>query len=105
MIPYFLNDFDKLNPCRCEDESLHQPNEKSPSHEVWTSDDDDDDVEGHNLTMNNVHALNDDSMSVEDWSSDEDEGERNDSSSNMPQLEESDNDLPKTTNAHVIRCL
>ena len=94
MIPYFLNGFDKLNPYRYEDKSLHQP-----------MSDDDDEVEGHNLTMSNVHAPSDDSMSVEDWSSDDDEGEGDDSSSNMPQLEESDDDLPKTTNAHVIRCL
>ena len=97
MIPYFLNDFDKLNPCRCEDESLHQPNEKSPMHDdVWTSDDDDE-AEDDNLPMSNVHAPSYDSRSVEDWSSDEDEGVGDDSSRNMPPLEESDDDLPKTT--------
>jgi hypothetical protein len=102
VIPYFLNDFDKLNPCRCEDEILHQPTEKSSMHEeVWTSDDDDDEVEDHNLTMSNVHAPSDDSRSVEDWSSDEDEGLGDDSSRNMPQLEESDDDLPTTTNETI----
>jgi hypothetical protein len=103
VIPYFLNDFDKLNPCRCEDESLHQPNEKSPMHDVWTSDDDDEDDDHGDLTMSNVHAPSDDYWSVEDWSSDEDEGvdEGVDSSRNMPPLEESDDDLPTTTNETI----
>ena len=48
-----------------------------------------------------MYALSDDSMSVEDWSSDEDEGVGDDSSRNMPQLEESDDDLPKTTNETI----
>ena len=91
MIPYFLNDFDKLNPCRCEDESLHHP-----------MSDDAAEVEDHNLTRSkNVHAPSDDSTSMDGWSSDEDEGEGDDSSSNMPQLEESDDALPKTTNETI----
>jgi hypothetical protein len=69
--------------------------------EVWTSDDDDDGVEDHNLTMSNVHAPSDDSRSVEDWSSDEDEGLGDDSSRNMPLLEESNDDLPTTTNETI----
>jgi hypothetical protein len=69
--------------------------------EVWTSDDDDDGVEDHNLTMSNVHAPSDDSRSVEDWSSDEDEGLVDDSSRNMPLLEESNDDLPTTTNETI----
>jgi hypothetical protein len=69
-------------------------------HDVWTSDDDDDEDHG-NLTMSNVHAPSDDCRSVEDWSSDEDEGVGDDSSRNMPQLEESDDDLPMTTNETI----
>jgi hypothetical protein len=51
--------------------------------------------------MSNVHAPSDDSRSVEDWSSDEDEGLGDDSSRNMPLLEESNDDLPTTTNETI----
>jgi hypothetical protein len=71
-------------------------------HDVWTSDDDDEDDDHGDLTMSNVQAPSDDYWSGEDWSSDEDEGvEGVDSSSNMPQLEEYDDDLPTTTNETI----
>jgi hypothetical protein len=66
---------------------------------LWTSDDDDE-AEDHNLSMSNVHAPSYDSRSVEDWSSDEDEGVGDDSSRNMPHLEESDDDM-MTTNETI----
>ena len=63
--------------------------------------DDDDEVEDHNLTRSNVHAPSDDATSMDGWSSDEDDGEGDDSSSNMPQLKESADALPKTTNETI----
>ena len=44
MIPYFLNDFDKLNPCRCEDErsNVHAPSDDATSMDGWSSDEDED---------------------------------------------------------------
>ena len=70
-------------------------------HDVWTSDDDDEDDDHGDLTMSNVQAPSDDYRSVEDWSSDEDEGVGVGSSRNMPPLEESDDDLPTTTNETI----